>query len=218
MKKSFLVIGLGRFGYNIAKTLSDLDLQVLAIDIKEENVNKIASFIPQCAIADSTKKDVLEELNVSNIDHAVIAIGNNLKSTVLTIINLKNLGVNKITVRADEESHKEIYKMLGATEVILPEEASAISLANQMSSDSILDYYELENDYVMVKVVVGEKFESQSLIDLNVRNRFDVNIVGVINNGKFIIPRGPDKLHPGNILVVVGTKNKIKKFDNYLNE
>ncbi len=217
MKKNFIVIGLGRFGTNVVKTLAKLKANVLAVDIKEENVSAISNVISECAIADTTKIEVLKKLNVEDIDHAVVAIGNNLQASVLTVLNLKNLGVKNITVRADEESHEDIYRMLGATEVIIPETASALSLANKIASKSILDYYELSGDFVMVKVSVGNRYQPKSLMELDLRNKYGVNIVGILTNEGFNIPMATDKLYPGNVVVVVGTKQQIKKFEKYLN-
>lgn len=217
MKKSFIVIGLGRFGSSVAKALESMNCDVLAIDRKEDAVSNIASEVPHCLIADSTKLNVLKELGAASIDHAVICIGNNLQASILTITNLRKLGVKKITVRADEEDHKEVYKLLGASDVIIPEEASAISLANQIISDTILDYYVVSEDYAIVKTSVGKAFEPKTLIELDVRNKFDVNIVGIIKNGEFYIPRGTDVLNPDDIAVVVGKRPKIRKFDSFLN-
>ena len=131
MKKSFLVIGLGRFGSNVAKTLVALNCDVLAVDINEEAVQAVSKVVGQhCIVADTSKASVINEIMGKNVvDHAVIGIGNNLQASILTIVNLKNIGVPKITVRADMEAHRELYMMVGATEVVVPEEASAISLA-----------------------------------------------------------------------------------------
>lgn len=217
-KKNFVVIGLGRFGSNVAKTLNAMNCDVLAIDISEECVMSISKEVTHCVIADATKINVLEELGVSQIDHAVVAIGNNLQASILTVINLKKLGVKQITVRADIEAHNDVFTILGATEIIIPEEDSAISLANQIVSDTILDYYELSDDYAIVQLEVNNNFNSQTLIDLDIRNNFDVNIVGIFNNEKFYIPKGTDKINPNDIVVVVGKKHKIKKFDLFLNK
>lgn len=218
IKKSYIVIGLGRFGSSIVKVLSKMDSDVLALDIDPDSVSAIASYTNHCVVADSTKLTVLKELGCAQIDHAVVAIGNNLQASILTVLNLKKLGVPRITVRADEEGHKEIFAMLGATEVIIPEEASAVSLANQILSDSILDYYPLSTEYSMVKISVGENFEAKSIIDLNVRVLFDVNIVGLLKNGVFAIPKPNDLIAPGDVLVVVGTSDNYKRFDLFLNE
>lgn len=220
MKKSFLVIGLGRFGSNVAKTLVALNCDVLAVDINEEAVQAVSKVVGQhCIVADTSKASVINEIMGKNVvDHAVVGIGNNLQASILTIVNLKNIGVPKITVRADMEAHRELYMMVGATEVVVPEEASAISLANQIQSDSTLDYYNLSKEYAIVKISVGDNFQSKSLIELNIRNAFDVNIVGIIkNNGEFFIPRGTDLITPKDIVVAVGTRQKLKKFDGFLN-
>lgn len=218
MKKSFIVIGLGRFGASVAQALSNLNCDILGMDISEECVSDIARDLEHCVIADSRKLATLKELGVASIDHAVVAIGNNLEASILTTMNLKALGVKNITVRSDSVSYKEIFERLGATEVIIPEEESALSLANQIASDAILDYYPIDKDYAIVQIQVGPKFPSKTLIDLNLRNKFDVNIVGIIHNDKFYIPRGTDYLEPLDIMVLVGTKQKIRKVDAFINQ
>lgn len=216
-KKTFIVIGCGRFGSYIVKELTNAGREVLAIDINEDNVKAISKYTTNCLVADGTKLSVLQEIGAAQIDHAVVTIGNNLQASILTVLNLKNLGIKRITVRADEEMHGKIYTQLGADEVIIPEEASAINLANQMLSDTILDYYPLSNDYSIVKIKVGEEFIAQSIIDLNVRVKFDVNIVAMVKNGVFQIPKPKDLIEPNDLLVIVATKENYGKFDAFLN-
>ena len=217
MKKSFMVIGLGRFGSNIAKTLVSMNCDVLAVDINEDCVSAISSYVSHCVIADTTKERVLVELGAKSMDHVVVAIGANLQASILTIVNLKHLGVNNITVRADQESHKEVYLTLGATDVIIPEESAAVSLANQIISDSILDYHEVASGYALAKINIGRSI-NENLIELDLRNNYGINIVGLIKeNGEFYIPRGTDKLQENEIAVVVGTRKNIKKIDEFLN-
>ncbi len=216
--KNFLVIGIGRFGSKVATTLADLGNDVLAIDTNEEVISQIARYVPNAVIADATKKDVLKELIGKNgVDCAVVAIGNNLTASILSIVNLKSLGVENITVRADETEHVELFEMVGATDVIIPEEASAASLANQITSNAIVDYYNIEGDYGMYKLEIGEKFKPKSLIDSNIRNAYEMNIIGIIpNGGDFFMPKGTDLLRPGDTVVVVGSKDKIDKFASYI--
>lgn len=216
-KKTFIVIGCGRFGSYIVKELTQAGREVLAIDINEDSVKAISKYTTNCLVADSTKLSVLQELGAAQIDHAVVTIGNNLQASILTVLNLKNLGLKRITVRADEEMHGKIYTMLGADEVIIPEEASALNLANQMLSDTILDYYPISDDYSIVKISVGEGFIPKSIVDLNVRVKFDVNIVAMVKNGIFAIPRPTDLIEPNDILVVVATRENYNKFDAFLN-
>lgn len=218
MRKSFVVIGLGRFGASVARALKSLHCDILAMDRNEECVKDIARDVEHCIIADSTKIDTLKDIGVASIDHAVVAIGNNLEASILTTMNLKSLGVKNITVRSDFINYREMFYKLGATDVIIPEEASAVSLANQIASDAILDYYQVDLNYAIVKIAVGEKFESKTLIDLDLRNNFDVNIVGIIHNNEFYIPRGTDKLESNDVVVLVGTKQKIRKVDAFINQ
>ncbi len=219
MRKSFIVIGLGRFGANVATTLEQMNCDVLAVDINEESVTEVAKSVHQAVIADASKYDVLKSLGAGSIDHAVVAIGNNLQSSILSVVNLKKLGVKKITVRVDEPSHKEVLKLIGATDVILPEEESAISLANEIISDSILDYYPMSADFAIVKLAVGPSFKPRSLEDLSLRNKFDVNIVGVIDDdGVFFIPKGTDILKPGYVVAVIGKKPQLRKLNDFLND
>ncbi len=218
MKKSFAVIGLGRFGYSIVKELANNNADVLAIDKFEENVNEVADFVNNCAICDSTRKKDLEDLGLKSIDHVVVAIGNNLEASILTTINLKALGVKDITVRVDDSEYKEIFKTLGATSVIIPEEASAISLANRMVSDTILDYYKINSDYSIVQVKVSSKFKEQSIVSVGVRQKYFISIIGIIRNGKFLMPDANEQIKNDDILMIIGKKQDIKKFDTFLNE
>ena len=218
MKKTFMVIGLGRFGSCVARVLVSNKCDIIAIDKNEKSVRDLSKIVNNCVIADSTSLSVLSDLDANKVDHAIVAIGNNLQASILTVINLKKLGVKKITVRADDITYKEVFEALGATDVIVPEESSAISLGNQIMSDSVLDYYGVSDDYAMVKVIVGPLFVPKNLIELNLRSLFDVNIVGITRNNKFFIPRGTDSINPFDIVVVVGTRSKISKLDEFFNK
>ena len=218
MKKSFLVIGLGRYGANIVKVLAMNKCDCLAIDVKEECVKQVSKYNQNCLIADGTKYEVLKELDANKFSHVIVAIGNNLQASILTVLNLKKLGCPLITVRTDDAEYKEIFKSLGANDVIVPEEDSAISTGNQILSDSVLDYYDISDDYAIVKVVVNDNFKGGKLVDLNFRNKYDVNIVGIIRCDRFFIPRGQDTVNPGDVLVIGGENEKVFKFDSIINK
>lgn len=218
MKKSFLIIGLGRFGIGIVRTLAELKCDLIAIDRDEVVVSKAAEIITHCAICDSTKLSSLKEIGAKNIDHAVVAIGGNLQSTILTVINLKELGIPRITVRVDEDEYISVMERLGATEVIIPEEESAVSLATHIVSDGILDYYKVSKEYGVIQMKVNERFEEMDLIKLDSRNRFDVNIIGIMRGEEFSIPRGTDIVKPGDVLMVMGKDTNLIKFENIMNK
>ncbi len=216
MKKTFAVIGLGRFGLGVLRELNELHSDVIALDINEESVNKAILINNHSVICDATKKNVLKELGINNVDHAVVAIGNNLQATILTTINLHELGVKNITVRVDSEEYIPIMERLGATDTVVPEDEAAIGLANKIMSDYFVDYYKISNGYGIVQLEVGESFEEKSLLELKIRDRYDINIVGIIRDEKFFIPKGSDTLKPADIVLVVGTKSVISKFSKFI--
>lgn len=218
MKKSFVIIGLGRFGIGVVKELVSLKRDCLAIDKFEDAVKNVSQIMSNCAVADGTKIEALRELEVESVDHAIVAIGNNLQDTILTVINLRELGVKQITVRIDSDDFKDVMLRLGATDVIIPEEASAISLANQIISDTIMDYYSVHDEYSMATIVVGKNFEEITLLNLASMKRFDINIIGIKRDDKFIQPKANDLIKPGDLLTIFGPDKNIAKFDAFLNK
>lgn len=217
MKKSFVVIGLGRFGLGVAKTLTNLNVDVLAIDFNEEAVIKASDTITHCVICDSTNETNLKRLGVANVDHAIVAIGSSIQATILTTIVLKELNVPKITVRVDDDYFVPIIMKLGATEVISPEKVAAKQLANRIISDTFIDYYNISDEYAVVQVAVNSKFKPVILVDLDSRNKFDINIVMINRDGKFFIPKGTDEILANDSILVLGKLSKVTKFDQYIN-
>lgn len=218
MKKSFAIIGLGRLGASILKNLSELTSNILAIDSQESRIALASKWTEKCFVADATNKRVLKDLGIGNIDHVFITIGGNLSATILTLINCKELKVKKITVRVDEEDKIDIMKRLGANEVIDPESAIGEMFAKQALSDTVLDYYPIDDDFAIVQVLVPHTFKQISLLDLDSRNKYGVNIVGILRSGKFFIPKGNDMVEGNDVLMVVGTQKVLRKFDQIINK
>lgn len=216
MKKKFLVVGLGRFGLAMAKSLEAMNNEVLAIDITQSRVERASEYIHFCEVCDASKKDFLEEIDASSFETAIVSVGK-LEDTFLTVANLNELGVKRIYVRLETDEYINIVKKLGATEVIIPEEAAATSLAHEVSIDNIIDYYEITKEYGIVQVKISTKFVATSLIDLDIRNVFDVNIVGILRNDEFFIPKGTDLIEPSDVILVVGKQEKIVRLQNKLN-
>ena len=217
MKKSFAIIGLGRLGVSILKHLSDLTNNIIAIDVEESRVALASSYTEKCFVADATKKSVLQDLGMKGVDHAIVAIGDNLTASILALINLKELGVKKVTVRIDEEDKVDVLKRLGADEVIDPESDLGEMFAKQAISDTVLDYYPIDNSFAIVQVLVPLDFKRITLNDLDSRNKYGVNIVGILRGGKFFIPKANDEVEGGDILMVVGTQKLLRKFDQIIN-
>ena len=153
-KKSFMVIGLGRFGLAVLRELAESSKSVMGVDMDETRVALASQEVENVLVGDSTKKRVLDELGVKSVDHAIVAIGKNLNATILTTINLKELGVKRITVRLDDSEYIDVMKRLGADEVIVPEEESGIMFAKQALSDNMLDYYSVDKNYAVVQIQI----------------------------------------------------------------
>lgn len=217
MKKSYVIVGLGRLGMAILKSLSKQTTNIIAIDNDESRVALANEFTEKCFVTDATKKRALVALGVKNIDQAIIAIGGDFSASILATINLKELGTKRITVRVDDEDQVDVIKMLGADDVLDPENDTGAAFAKQAMSDSILDYYPIDDNYAIVQISVPASFRKISLLDLDSRNRYDINIVGIIRNERFFIPKGSDMVEPGDILMSVGESKKLKKFDSIIN-
>ena len=212
MKKNIAVIGIGRFGFSLVKTLSTLKAEVLTIDTNEEALQKVAKYSDREVVCDSTKIDGLKDLDIQNYDTVVVAIGNNMHATIMTTINLVELKVPNIVVRVDLSEYVPVLTKLGATKVFVPEEQSAVSYAHQLTSLNFIDYYDIQGDFGIVQMKCGSNFKSRTLIDMDSRNKFNVNIVGIIRNGKFFIPKGVDTVEPNDDLLVVGADIDLDKF------
>jgi trk system potassium uptake protein TrkA len=215
-KKLIGVIGLGQFGSSIVTELVKNGNDVLAIDHNEEAVSEIAKLIPTVFIADSTNEKALIELGMKDVDVCIIAFGSNLEASILTTVLVKELGVPRIIVRVDKDYYIPILKKLGATEVITPQKAAGIGLANRLRNDDYRDFYKLDNKYSIVSIEINSEFEPVTVMDLNPKNHFGVNLVLINRNGNSFVPGGSDSLLPKDWVFVVGTTKDIKSFGDYL--
>lgn len=217
MKKTFAVFGLGQFGLSIVEELAKLDADVMAIDRDEEKVTQASKFIPSVFIADSTNEKALKELDLKKVDHAIIAFGNNMQSTILTTVLLVEIGVKHLTVRVDNEYYAPIIKRLGADEVISPQKMAGIGLANRLVNESFVDYYSLGENFSVVKVSIRPDFIAKSITELNSRNKFGVNLILISRKNRTFAPKATDEIQGGDIVFVVGKTKDIEKFNRFLN-
>ncbi|MCR5787268.1 MAG: TrkA family potassium uptake protein [Acholeplasmatales bacterium] len=216
MKKKILVIGLGRFGLNVVKSLTNMNADFLAIDIDQERVAMASEFTQYCEICDTTKLDVLEEIDAASFETAIVAIGS-LQSTILTVANLSELGVKRIYCRLESSEYENVIRKLGATDIIIPEISAATSLSHEIVSRNVLDYYEIDKQFGIVQVLIKNEFEPKTLIELDLRNKYDVNIVGILRDDKFFIPKGTDTINPSDTILVVGKNAAVMRFESDIN-
>lgn len=203
--KSFVIVGLGRFGTQTATRLYQQGCEVLAIDNRSELVQQISDDVTQAVVADARDKDVLRALGVKEFDCAIVAIGDSLADSVLATMNLKELGIPYIVCKAYDETHREVLKKLGADRVVIPEKENADRLAMSLSSANVLDYIELSEDYGIIEVPAPAKWQSKSLIELNVRAKLGLNILAVKREGGITVSPAADfRIEQGDVLVVLG--------------
>ena len=203
--KSFIVVGLGRFGSQAAKRLYQQGCEVLAIDASNELVQQISDEVTQAVVADARDKEVLKALSAKDFDCAIVAIGGSLADSVLATMNLKELGIPYVVCKAHDETHREVLKKLGADRVVIPEQENADRLAKSLSSPNVLDYIELSEDYGIIEVPAPAQWQEKSLIELNVRAKLGVNILAVKRSGDVTVSPAADfRIAQGDILVVLG--------------
>lgn len=203
--KSYVVIGLGRFGSAIARQLCQLGAEVLAMDVHPDLVQQVANDVTHAVVGDARDKEILRALGVREMDCAVIAIGENLATSVLTVMNLKELGVPYVVCKAHDETHRRVLEKLGVDRVVIPEQEHAQRLGRSLFSHNVLDYIELSQDYGILEVPAPKNWVSKSLKELNVRAKMGVNIIAVQSGGKTnVSPSADYRIQSGDVLVVLG--------------
>ena len=216
-KKSFAVIGLGQFGHAVVEELVANGKDVIAIDNDEAIVKKTGEILPTAFIADSTDEQALIELGIGDVDAAIVAFGSNIQASILTTVILRELGVNQLIVRVDDDYYVPIMKKLGATEVITPQKAAGIALANRLGNDDYKDFYKLDEKYSVVSLIVNSAFVPVTLAELNPKIKFGVSVVLISRARKSFVPGGNDSLLPDDTIFVVGGTKEVRNFREAIN-
>ncbi len=208
--RSYIVVGLGRFGSEAAVRLCQLGCEVLAIDCRNELVQQISSEVTQAVVADARDKEVLKALGAKDFDCAIVAIGDNLGDSVLATMNLKELGIPYVVCKARDETYRQVLLKLGADKVLIPEQEQADRLARNLSSPNVLDYIELSDDYGIIEVAAPATWVGKTLKALNVRAKLGVNIIAVKQGKRINVSPGADyEILPGDVMVVLGDTNAL---------
>ena len=214
VKKEFAVIGLGRFGGSICRTLAEQGMEVMAIDINEDRVNDYSMIASHAVVGDSTDEKVLKELGIRNFDHVVVAIGDNIQASILTTIILKEHGVQNITVKAQNDYHEKVLVKIGADHVVHPERDMGKRIANNMISNSVLDYLELSDEHSIVEIVASEKIDGHSILNLDIRAKYGINIVAIKRKNEIIVsPQANEIINEKDILIGIGADVDINRFE-----
>lgn len=210
--KSILLIGLGRFGKHIALHLNRLGHQVMAVDHVEERVNSVLPFVTNAQIGDSTRSEFLESLGIRHYDVCIVAIGNDFQSSLETASLLKELGAKLVVARAARDVQAKFLLRNGADEVVYPEKQLARWTAIRYSADHILDYIELDEEHSIFEVSVPQNWVGQTIRQIDIRRKFDINIMGIRSSGKLALSVSPDMVLEGkDTLMVLGENKNIQK-------
>jgi trk system potassium uptake protein TrkA len=210
--KQFVIIGLGNFGYYLAKQLYDKGHDVLAIDKNNHRVQQIKDNVTQAVVADATDPKTIESILIKEMDAAVVCIGSDLSASILVTLNLKDIGVKRVFAKSVTESHGRILHKVGALEVFFPEKDTAISLAERLHNPNILDYLPFLEGYTIIELVPPKGFVGKSLKELNLINRYGVQVLAIkriIPNQLNMIPTGEYVLKEGDMMILLGPNEKL---------
>ena len=216
-KKQYVVIGLGRFGSSVAKTLYALGNDVLAIDSDEALIQEIADSVTHAVQLDATDEAALRSLGIRNFDVAVVTIGEHIQSSVMATLLVKELGVKYIIAKAQNDLHAKVLYKIGADRVVLPEKDMGIRVAHNLVSTSILDYIELSPDYSIVEIVSAKEWHGKNLRDLNLRARYGINVMAIKRENEVnIAPGADDILGVDDIIVAIGGAEELSRLENMI--
>lgn len=208
--KGICVIGLGNFGTNLALTLAKTKQQVLVIDEDQTKIDSVGDIVANAVCGDATNESVLRAAGIKNCECAVICMENELSNSILITLLLKELGLSKIVVRATDERSKKVLMKVGADFVVLPEKESGTKLAYTLSRRGMVDYFAPSGDFSIVEIVTPKSWVGKSVIELDVRKKYEVSIIAVASRGsdEFTLLADPTRKFAENELLVVAGSNK----------
>lgn len=212
--KQFAVIGLGRFGRAVCSTLHSLGYEVLGADLDKKRVDQIVKeqLATHVLQLDSTESAALKQAGIFEFETVIVAIGNYLEQSIITTLNLKEAGVPYVVAKASSEVHSKLLQKVGADYVVYPEHQAGCALARKLTKPSILDRFDLDPDNSIVELVVNNEFQGKTIAELQLRNRYNLNLLAVSQDGKFKINPDPSiRLEPGSTMIVIGCNKDINR-------
>ncbi|MEB6549692.1 TrkA family potassium uptake protein [Heyndrickxia sporothermodurans] len=213
--RQYAIIGLGRFGTSIARRLHEAGQEVLGIDVNEERVEDTELFVTHAVVADSTEEKALTSIGIRNFDCVIVAIGNDMQSSILTVMLLKELGVKKVIAKALGKRHGQVLEKVGADWIIYPERDMGERVANQLLSPNMLNYIQLSKEYNIEEIMIPPKMAEKSLRELDIRAKYNVSAIAIVRESDIIVSPSPDQIiHKGDLLVMIGNREDLAKFSN----
>ncbi|WP_065772812.1 potassium channel family protein [Enterococcus faecium] len=221
MKQNFAIVGLGRFGGSICRTLIEAGQEVLAIDSNEDRVNEYMNIATHAVVANAQDEMTLRSLGIRNFDHVIVAIGEDIQASILVTLMVKEMGVPNILAKAQNEYHARVLEKIGADRVVHPERDMGIRIAHNLVSKNILDYLELSDKYSLAEIRVSNpKFFNKTLSELNFRQRFDLTVVAIrrVDQTVIALPAADEYVRENDNLLVIGETGDVDILDDKMNQ
>lgn len=217
-KQTFAVIGLGRFGGSVCRTLADAGQEVLAIDKYESKVNDYKDIATQAVVADAQDEDVLRSLGIRNVDHVIVAIGEDIQASILVTLMVKEQGVRYVTAKAQNEYHARVLEKLGVDKVVHPERDMGIRIGRSLTSKNMIDYLDLDANFKLAEILItNPKFFGKSLADMDFRERFELNVIALAHSRQeMLLPSAGDVLSEDDSILVAGPPEAIDRFESLM--
>lgn len=214
-QQQFAVIGLGRFGSSVARKLYEAGQEVMGIDINEERIEDAELLVTHAVVADTTEEEALKAIGIRNFDCVIVAIGNDMESSILTTLLLKEMGVKKVITKALSKHHGKVLDKVGADWIVYPERDMGDRVANQLLSPNMLNYIELSKEYNIEEIRIPSKMAGKSLRELDIRAKFNLSVIAIVREGDIIISPSPDQnIQNDDLLVMIGSREDLAKFSN----
>ncbi|HYF79758.1 MAG TPA: TrkA family potassium uptake protein [Symbiobacteriaceae bacterium] len=212
MRKRYAVIGLGRFGASVAKTLTEMGQYVLAVDTDQDLVDSLSSRIQRVVRADTTDPAALRALRIAEYDTVVVAIGDDVEASVITCLNCKDAGVRSIVAKAQDDAHGRVLERLGVDRVVYPQRDMGARVAHNISAGGLIDFVRLSDQYGMAELEAPEVLVGQTLGESDMRNRYGLNVMAIKRGNRVTVSPGADeRVAAGDILVVIGEAGGISR-------
>ena len=217
-KQTFAVIGLGRFGGSVCKTLADAGQEVLAIDKYESRVNDYKDIATQAVVADAQDEDVLRSLGIRNVDHVIVAIGEDIQASILVTLMVKEQGVKYVTAKAQNEYHAKVLEKLGVDRVVHPERDMGVRIGRSLTSKNMVDYLDLDANFKLAEILItNPEFVGKSLAEMDFRDRYGLNVIALAHSRQeMVLPSAGDVLTENDSILVAGPTRAIDKFEEVM--
>ena len=214
INKTYAVFGLGRYGCAVATELMESGAEVLAVDIDERRVEEMVEILPVCKCADVTEPDVIKKLGISNCDTVIISFANNFEASIMATMLCKEVGVKEVVVKCSNDIHKKLLEKVGADKIVQPEHESGLRLAKNLLSAGFVDIAHISDNILVVEIEAKDEWIGKNLIELDLRNKYSMNIIAVKQKGTTTISFSPGMCVEKDMLfVVVAEKEKLQKLN-----